>query len=529
MLLLCSILGLLLSFSEASLFRFFRNAASELQSVELPLILKTRDGPLQGVVDNTKGIIRYLGIPYGTAQPFAMATPPPAWDGVFFAKEFGPSCWQLRLSEQINEMIAGDLFKSSDRGMADDCLTLNIYSPKEVQGVLPVLVVVHGGSLARGSPSMPLYEASDLASMRKAIVVTVAYRLGPWGFLDNNYGLEDLKLALRWVKENIKEFGGDPANVTAWGHSAGASLVQTLHLSTEDEVLFDKMILMSGSVLALPPRTAQDVDNDLRWLEQRGCDQDCCRDPQRLKTIIENHNMQHIWAPIIGGTGLQQDPGETLRAKAFRSLPTLITWTEDDGSLFIPAGSISHDTKELVGKFLKDELTELAVSLYPLGQRQPTRLWISNVATEVLFRGPALFTARLMAQAGSPVHVFMFGPDYQPTGAYWIDFFSSRKTKFKGVFHGSDVLTLLSSNVNRVYLPPQAKRIEMRKRILDWITDPTTGDRWAERVQIEDDHEKEAEGIERKDADERKGLWDNGCPIDLNKSGIRTDPMDESH
>jgi para-nitrobenzyl esterase len=176
-----------------------------------------------------------------------------SWAGVREAKQFGPRCMQMELPRMR--------FRSQQ--MSEDCLYLNLWAPAAVQtGKLPVLVYFHGGGFAFGDGSEPRYDGAHLAS-RGMIVVTVNYRLGAFGFMVHpdasrdsasgaagNYGLLDQQAALRWVRENIERFGGDPRRVTIGGETAGAMAVSAHMAAPSSRGLFARAIGESGGAFA---------------------------------------------------------------------------------------------------------------------------------------------------------------------------------------------------------------------------------------------------------------------------------------
>lgn len=189
---------------------------------------------------------RFLGIPY--AQPplgnlrFRAPLPHPGWTGVRDGTIMGEGC--------IASVNVG-----SPTG-SEDCLFLNVYTPSLVGTNRPVMFWVHGGGFAAGSGDTWIYGPEHLID-DNVVVVTVNYRLGPFGFLsteDNNapgnYALKDLALALRWVQDNIAAFGGDRNSVTIFGQSAGSCLVHYLVLSRQTTGLFHRAISQSGSALS---------------------------------------------------------------------------------------------------------------------------------------------------------------------------------------------------------------------------------------------------------------------------------------
>jgi para-nitrobenzyl esterase len=166
-----------------------------------------------------------------------------------------------------------DSFYQSPGGeVSEDCLTLNVWTGAAPGAGRPVMVWIHGGALTRGSGANPVYDGTNLA-MRGVVVVTVNYRLGPFGYLahpeltaesehhsSGNYGVLDQIAALRWVQQNIASFGGDPGNVTVFGESAGSVNIACLLTMPRAHGLFHRAILQSGSLnLTRPPSMALDA------------------------------------------------------------------------------------------------------------------------------------------------------------------------------------------------------------------------------------------------------------------------------
>lgn len=177
------------------------------------------------------------------ALTFQKAIPQEPFDGIFDAYDDSSICPQI---EEFNHTIVGDL----------DCLHLNIYTPTtaNADNPKPVMVMIFGGAFALGFAGRFLYGPKYLVR-HDVVFVTLNYRLGPYGFMcsgtrenPGNEGLKDQLQALRWIKENIQAFGGDPNKITAYGHSAGGGSVD-FQMVSKHEKLFDQIILMSGSIL----------------------------------------------------------------------------------------------------------------------------------------------------------------------------------------------------------------------------------------------------------------------------------------
>ena len=221
-------------------------------------IVRAAAGALEGRFD---GAVRvFKGIPYAAAPVGALRwrapEPAPAWSGTRAFTDFGPACVQPVY--RTGGIYAQDLGPQSE-----DCLSLNVWTPAEARNA-PVIVWIHGGSLTTGSSREVLYDGANLAR-RGVIVVSINYRLGILGYLahpelsaesdhhvSGNYGLLDQIEALRWVHRNIAAFGGDPANVTIAGESAGGLSVMYLMASPLARGLFAKAIAQSAYMVSMP-------------------------------------------------------------------------------------------------------------------------------------------------------------------------------------------------------------------------------------------------------------------------------------
>jgi para-nitrobenzyl esterase len=234
-------------------------AVSDVRAQDVRPTVKIEQGALAGVLDD--GIAIYRGIPFAAAPVGELRwrppQPPPGWDGVRVADKFGTMCPQTPRDSYPQWLK--DHFAAV--GMNEDCLTLNVWTPADRGNVaLPVMFYIHGGNMKFGSGSYPLYDGSVLA--REGIVlVTINYRVGflgrfahpamtrmQSGELQVNYGLMDQIAALEWVQRNIGAFGGDPNNVTIFGHSAGGVSVNNLMVTPQSKGLFQKAIAQGSAI-----------------------------------------------------------------------------------------------------------------------------------------------------------------------------------------------------------------------------------------------------------------------------------------
>ncbi len=214
-------------------------------------VVVTHSGKVEGRQE--RGLDLFLGLPFAAPPVGDLRWREPqavdAWTGTRKADAYAASCMQKPGIPESAGGTAGLL--------SEDCLYLNVWTPKaDVAGKRPVMVWIHGGALVFGSGNVALYDGTALAQ-RGAVVVTINYRMGPLGFFSHpaldgddagvpvNYGLLDQIAALRWVRDNIAAFGGDPGNVTIFGESAGAQSVLALYASPLAKGLFHKGIAQS--------------------------------------------------------------------------------------------------------------------------------------------------------------------------------------------------------------------------------------------------------------------------------------------
>ena len=212
---------------------------------------------VQGRLRGTRagGITRFAGVPFAKppvgARRWRMPEAPELWAGVRDATRFGTVCPQA--PTQLETLMG---MRMGEQG--EDCLYLNVWTPGCDGARRPVMVWIHGGAFMIGAGSQSIYSGETLAA-RDAVIVTINYRLGAFGFVDlfdasggalpatGAEGLADQILALHWVKQNIAEFGGDPENITVFGESAGGMSVGALLAAPAARGLFHKAIAQSGA------------------------------------------------------------------------------------------------------------------------------------------------------------------------------------------------------------------------------------------------------------------------------------------
>ena len=302
----------------------------------------TADGAVEGISRNN--VREFLGLPYAAPPVGVLRWMPPQpaakWTGTRPAKAFGPACAQIATMGPF----------AGPPNANEDCLYLNVFSP-HAEAKLPVLVWVHGGGSVTGESNH--YDAAKLATKGKLVVVTINYRLTLFGFLAHpaldseghafgNYGIMDMQAALRWVKRNIANFGGDPNNVTLVGHSGGASAVAANVISPGAAGLFHRAIFMSGNSIPFAALAGPE-QRGRRFAEAAGCTPSdvarCLRDLPADKVLALSgtrlgngpfHNGQ-----MLDGTVIPIQAIDAFTSGKFNRMPIMIGTTKDEANLAI--------------------------------------------------------------------------------------------------------------------------------------------------------------------------------------------------
>lgn len=242
------------------------------------IVIQTKLGKIRGRLSNELGVdlSTFLGIPY--AKPpqgkfrFKRTVPLSPWEDTMNALELPSPCYQPLYTQKLFPV------KILNYNISEDCLYLNIWAPVNHEEPLPVLIFIHGGMFTVGSIGLDEYDGKILAAYGNAVVVTIQYRLGIFGFLDlntttipGNQGLWDQAMAIKWVHENIDNFGGDPNLITLFGQSAGAISIGLHMISNFSKNLFKRVIMQSGSPMLLNPVYTKGEEVSEMFAEKVGC------------------------------------------------------------------------------------------------------------------------------------------------------------------------------------------------------------------------------------------------------------------
>ncbi len=220
---------------------------------------ETKCGKVRGIENENS--IEYRSIKYANAKRWEYPEMVTSWEGIYDATEYKDCCLQRRSYE--DDAVCNSFYHKEFRvGLkftySEDCLYLNIVTPKNPQNC-PVLIYIHGGSFTGGSSNEGHLSGEDLAK-KGVIYVSINYRLGPFGFCSHpdlrdengtcgNYGLFDQYTAIKWVRENISAFGGDPEHITLMGQSAGAMSVDIHTTTSLEKGWLSGAVLCSGAAL----------------------------------------------------------------------------------------------------------------------------------------------------------------------------------------------------------------------------------------------------------------------------------------
>ena len=466
-------------------------------------------------IEQRDGMRCWLGIPFA-APPIGelrwrAPQPPASWDGVRVCDSFGPVCPQ---PPSAMALVSGGSGEQSE-----DCLYLNVWSAAEpattpgpnVKAATsapkrPVMVWIHGGGFFMGAGSGLLYDGANLAK-KGVVVVTLNYRLGPFGFLGHpllskesehhvsgNYGLLDQIAALEWVKANIAGFGGDPGNVTPFGESAGAFSVGALLVSPLAKGLFHRAIAESGAAIWINRRLGE------RGLQEEAVEAAGEKVFQKLlgggaagnetaaKDLLASARAKsaeellaaaqptlrllgsgegNVYGPVVDGWVLPDSPQKLFVDGKVNLVPFLTGVNADEGTLFTPADALVDRETERKGlELLFGDLAKKFVDYYSperFGDAYDAR---AAMVADMTFVAPTRAQLRALADHGVPCFEYHFTRSA-----------SGVRNPQLGVFHASEI-SYVFGRVERSLL----QRYDATDRALSdtmmdyWIAFARTGD-----------------------------------------------------
>ena len=400
-------------------------------------VAQTANGKVAGYIQD--GVTIFKGIPYAKANRFEAPVQADSWEGIRSCRQYGPVSPQGARSGWANDEIAF-AFNWNDGVQGEDCLRLNVWTPALDSRKRPVMVWLHGGGYSAGSgQELPSYDGTSLAFAEDVVVVSINHRLNVLGFLDlsaygekyaksANAGLLDIVASLKWVRDNIAAFGGDPSNVTIFGQSGGGGKVTTLLATPCAKGLFHKAIVQSGSMLrTMESKYSRKIG--IATVRNLGLDASSIdkisevpygellaageKAIAQVKAEADRDVVASFifgWAPTVDGAVLPSQPFDPQAPAISAEIPMIIGTTRHEFSMTTYVPALRNAGREEVIGILKgrygegtERFLELFAKAYP-GSKPADML-----DADFVFRPGAIEQAlRKSLQGAAPVYMYMF-------------------------------------------------------------------------------------------------------------------------
>jgi para-nitrobenzyl esterase len=415
-------------------------------------VVKTTNGPVQGVVEN--GVQTFKGMRYAAPPLGALRFMPPQkpkpWTDVADALAFGAASMQLRTGGSAVSYpgnvgrALGQVYTPPDdiAKQNEDCMFLNVWTPQlGGRKKRPVMVWFHGGGFNYGSGSWPAYDGHNLASRHDVVVVTVNHRLNAFGYLylgelagdafagSGNAGQLDLIAVLEWVRDNIAEFGGDPANVTIFGQSGGGGKVSFLLATPAAQGLFHRAIIESGpGIRGVPKEAATGVAKAvLAELQINPGDVKALQTVLAEKLAAAAAAMQAKmgggagtgglrFAPVVDGVVLPNHPFDPVAPSISANVPVMVGCTKDEQTLYnvgqpwwgkLTDAELLQKAKAIPG--VGDKAEALIAAFRKLRPGDSTSYLYTDVATSTFaFANSIRLAERKAALKAAPAYFYVF-------------------------------------------------------------------------------------------------------------------------
>jgi para-nitrobenzyl esterase len=369
-------------------------------------------------------LLRFDGIPYAAPpvgpRRFRPPEPPLPSDGEIDATRLRPAALQ-RPGPALGSRPVGDT--------SEDCLHLNLVTPSP-EGRRPVMVWVHGGGYVNGSAGDPIHRGERLVARGDLVLVTFDYRLGVFGFLHPedapNPGLRDQIAALRWVRDNIADFGGDPDRVTLFGESAGAMSIRALMATPEADELFHAAVLQSGAGVGVESpagaelvraRMAAELGSD-DWRRWQALPGDRLLDAQvRVGEAIRAETGRGAWRPMVDGRLVHSSGQQAQAREVNRRRPVLVGMNAHEQRLFVnPRRPMSRDeaivrlarTLTATGPDAGDRAAAVLAHQEQLDPEATEASRLAAAETDLFYRIPMLRFCRARSEASAATFQYLF-------------------------------------------------------------------------------------------------------------------------
>ncbi|MFT3830284.1 MAG: carboxylesterase family protein [Opitutaceae bacterium] len=422
-----------------------------------PPHVQTTAGPITG--EERDGVLVFKGVPYGAdtaTTRFAPPRPPEPWSAPRECREFGPMALQPAGRGKPSAVVGRGAEES------EDCLRLNVWTPTLHDGrSRPILVYFHGGAYNGGTANDALLDGARLARAGDAVVVTVNHRLNGFGFLwlgeaaaaefpeSANVGMLDLVLALRWVRDNAREFGGDPGCVTIFGQSGGGAKCATLMAMPAARGLFHRVWTMSGQQLTGRTR-AHAAATARAMLAQLGLPPERSSElrtmpRERLAAAMAAVMGGQAWTPVVDGAVLPRDPFAPDASPLSAGIPMVLGNMLDETRGLIGGGNpelfaldwaglpaaLARHLAPFIGALPPERIVAEYRALYP--HYTPADVFFAASTAARSWRGMVLETERRAQQRGAR------------TWAYHVTWRSPFEDGKWGAPHGVDIALLFGT------------------------------------------------------------------------------------
>ncbi|XP_014783286.1 cholinesterase 2 [Octopus bimaculoides] len=441
-------------------------------------IIDTTTGKIKGSTISVQNVDLdvFLGIPF--AKPpvgnlrFRRPEPIERWSGIKDTKQHVAACVQPE-NKKYDHLEGSEIWKIKTN-ISEDCLYLNIWAPTESRksrSNLTTMIWIYGGSFVSGSTTVELYNGKWIAASQNIIVASMNYRVGPFGFLSlnderapGNMGLLDQNLAIKWIRDNIASFGGDPDKLTLFGQSAGAASVGFHVVSPLSRKLFRNAIMMSGSPSS--PWAIKSIERNIHRAKAMASIVKC--PINNTKAMIDcfleadantlalaqfaylDDFMKITFTPVVDHYFLPGKPSEILNDETVKK-DVLTGFVENEGSLFllmafpnefpfngtVPIGTdTAHASIKKITRPISLNPLQMDVITYLYGSRvfsfpetEKYRYILEQVGGDTSFKCPAI---KLAEQFSTHSNVYMYSFEFQSRLNPW--------PKWLGVMHGYDVI-----------------------------------------------------------------------------------------
>lgn len=398
-------------------------------------VVETKRGKVRGYVYDNISIFK--GIPYAKAKRFHAPEPVEAWVGVLDATSYGCVCPLLEMGKPDGELLVPHRYWIMD----EDCQNLNVWTPSCDKEKRPVLVWLHGGGYEAGSAIEQIaYEGENMCRIGQVVVVSVNHRLNVLGYCDlsafgeeyansGNAGTDDIIVALKWVRENISRFGGDPENVTVFGQSGGGAKVTTLLQTPAADGLYAKGMNMSGVIGPLLADSKGSGEELVRaMMTELGAE-----DVKELETV-PYHALASAYRKVkprlakegkyVGGTPHPNayyagTPEENGFRKETAHIPLLVGTVYGEFTSFAPtpydkSGMTKEQGEAYVAKALGDEAARRLLPMYQ--KAYPERNPVDMLTLDFLFRLPTQQYIRQRSGLNNCTYSYLFNLDLPVDG-----------------------------------------------------------------------------------------------------------------